>query len=117
MITREITDEKVRRLWEELASWSQATFGLDTERDAYPVLNHLLREVEEARREMDRKVLHWEIADCFLLILDAARRTGMDLQDLTVLAITKLDENRERQWAEADAEGVIEHVREQEASQ
>lgn len=52
-----------------------------------------------------------EAADVFLLLLHFSHRSGFSLMDE---ARRKLEINKRRQWGEPDAEGVVEHVREEE---
>jgi hypothetical protein len=70
--------EDVRILWDRQAEWSQATFGTDAERGPTGPLKHLEHEAREAQAAPDDPS---EYADCFLLILDAARRSGMTCGD------------------------------------
>ena len=63
---------RAQRFWDALAEWSQATFGTDAERGAIGPLKHLEKEAREAQEALDPI----EIADCLLLVFDAARRSG-----------------------------------------
>jgi hypothetical protein len=51
-----------------------------------------------------------ESADIILLALHLAHKAGFSL---LAVAHTKHEENRARAWGEADAAGVVEHVREE----
>lgn len=87
----------IMALWGDLSTWSQATFGTDAERSPAGAFEHLRLEVEELRQAYERSVeslyaytnngikhgpshLHAlvieEWADCFMLLLDIARRSG-----------------------------------------
>ena len=77
-----------------MAEWSQATFGTDAERGAIGPLKHLEKEVREAQEALDPI----EIADCLLLVFDAARRLGLTLDQLMDAAEWKLEVNKMRKW-------------------
>lgn len=95
-------------LCEEHAEWSQSAFGGDRERGPLGPLAHLKKEVAEATNEpYDRE----EYADCFLLIIDAARRAGISGRSLLEAAYDKLEINKARKWGKPDADGCVEHDR------
>lgn len=81
--------------WETLSEWSQATFGLDSQRGPIGPLKHLAKEAMEAiAKPSDRS----EYADCLILVFDAARRSGMSLLDLLIEVNKKIEINRQREW-------------------
>jgi hypothetical protein len=59
-------------------------------------------------RRRDPHATPAESADVFLLALHLAHKQGFSL---LAVAHTKHEENRARAWGEADAAGVVEHVR------
>lgn len=88
--------------------WANTTFPQSTPGS---IVAHLRREVEELGAaamlgpfEDERE----EAADCFLLLLHFAHKRGFSLLDA---AVEKSTENQLRTWGQADAEGVVEHVR------
>jgi hypothetical protein len=91
------------------SQWSQATFGTDAERGPLGALRHLekeARETQEAPQDSE------EYADCFLLILDAARRAGISPLQLIEAAQRKMVINRARTWPKPVDDNPVEHVRE-----
>lgn len=70
---------RLQQFWDEQAEWSQATFGLDSERGPVGPLKHLAKEAAECMKEPDSLE---ERADCLFLIFDATRRSGKTLVDL-----------------------------------
>lgn len=90
------------------STWSQATFGTDAERGPLGALRHLEKESREAQ---DKPGDAEELADCFLLILDAARRSGIGPLQLIEAAQRKMDINRTRQWPKPVDDQPVEHVR------
>ena len=87
--------------------WSDDTFGKDVPPRAK--IAHLIKEVDELYRSpYDIE----EYADCFILILDAARKAGYDVSDITSAMWDKLEVNRQRKWGKPDENGVVEHIRE-----
>lgn len=113
---------RVQKFWDEQGVWSQATFGTDQERGPLGALKHLEKEAKEAQSEIVSKTeycqeyykegLKTEIADCLFLTLDAARRSGMTLDDLLDTAFAKLEINKSRKWNKTTSDSPVEHVRE-----
>lgn len=97
-----------------LSIWSQATFGLDTERGPEGALKHLRKEVDETLEAQDDIL---EYADCLILIVDAARRAGISTNRLIGAMSDKMAVNESREWPEPTADNntePIEHVRDDE---
>jgi hypothetical protein len=95
-------------LWRDHADWSQATFGTDAERGPSGPLKHLIREAGEA---LEWPTCNEEYADCLLLILDAARRSGMTLLQLIKAAEAKLEVNKKREWPKGNPTEPVEHIK------
>lgn len=100
---------KLATLCDAQSSWSQSTFGLDTERGPVGALKHLEKEAVEAQKSPDDIT---EYADCFLLTIDAARRAGFSIESLVDAATKKQEVNRRRKWPEPQADVPVEHVKE-----
>jgi hypothetical protein len=101
-------------LWNEIGEWSNRTFGDETQRGPIGPLNHLRREAQEAINALDARDYNnaeVEMADCLILVFDAARRAGMTPMTLVGTALEKMEINRGRVMGEPDEEGVIEHDR------
>lgn len=102
------------------AEWSQKTFGADDVRGPIGPLKHLEKEAREAQaaamlvEPIDGGArLRDELADCFLLILDAARRANVKPMQLVEAAQAKLAVNKLREWpSQPVADEAIEHIRE-----
>jgi hypothetical protein len=90
------------------AEWSQATFGSDRTRGPLGALRHLEMEAREAQQAPDDPE---EYADCFLLILDAARRAGISADSLVAAARQKMIINRQRKWPKPVDDTPVEHFR------
>lgn len=105
--------EDLSRLVMEQTEWSQKTFGSDQERGPIGPLKHLAKEAKEASAASTPDELIKELADCFLLLLDATRRGKFTMQDLIDAALEKMDVNRNRQWPAPKADEPVEHVREE----
>ena len=99
---------KLDALVQDQSRWSQATFGTDQERGPLGALRHLEREAREAQEAPTNQD---EYADCFLLILDAARRAGMTPLQLVEAAQRKMAVNRSRTWPRPVDDQPVEHVR------
>jgi hypothetical protein len=85
------------KFWKEHAEWSQRTFGSDANRGPEGPLKHLLKEAQEAL-DAGFENRAEEIADCFLLVCDAARRYGMTWHGLLGTAHGKLEINKTRTY-------------------
>lgn len=95
-------------LYWDHARWSQATFGLDSERGPLGPLKHLEKEAKEAQEKPTDKS---EYADCLLLILDASRRAGIEPLELILEAQKKLKINQAREWPKTSSDEPVEHKR------
>lgn len=107
--------DRGRYFFERHAVWSQETFGTDQERGPLGALKHLEKEAVEAQVETtskDHTRLRGEIADCLFLTFDAARRSGMDYDDLFDEVEAKFAKNKKRVWQKPSSpDQPIEHVR------
>ncbi len=106
------------RLWRRRRAFSFATFGPPEVRGPVGPLRHLRKEAEEVVGEAlleHGEHLREEMADCFILILDAADRMGLSLGDLIAEAQAKMAINEAREWPDwrtCSTTEPIEHVRE-----
>lgn len=121
-------------LAEDQAEWSQATFGTDADRGPLGALRHLEKEAREAQavtinecrdngradNQLDVKTpprfghltpMESELADCLLLVLDAARRSGLPPAALLHAAKLKMAVNRGRTWPKPTGDEPVEHDR------
>lgn len=107
--------DAVHDLVTDLSRWSQATFGTDQERGPIGALKHLAKEAAEAVAAVqsgNRKDAEVELADCLILIYDAARRFGVKPMELHKLAYEKVQVNKQREWPKPTSDEPVEHVRE-----
>lgn len=99
-------------LIEDQSAWSQSTFGRDSERGPIGPLKHLEKEAVEAQKAVLHPCdLREELADCFLLLLDATRRSGHNLDDIVKAARVKMMVNKARVWPKPTSDEPVEHVR------
>lgn len=101
------------------AAWSEQTFGSTETRGPAGPLKHLAKEAKEAVKAIAESParLRSEIADCQLLVMDAARRAGMSMADLLHECAMKMEENKRREWpANPSPDAPVEHVREEAAA-
>lgn len=112
--------DRMDDLWHDLAVWSQRTFGTDKERGPVGPLKHLRKEADEALEAAVELSGPWpiredsleeELADCLMLVLDAARRSGVGLWDLVDAARRKLAVNKTRTYPKPVGDEPSEHVR------
>lgn len=104
--------KKIQKLQDLIHSWADKTFGKDREPTA--PLYHLKREVNElieAIESEDEGKVREEFADCFILILNAASKYGLNVKNLYLDSLTKMDLNKIRRWGKPDKHGVVEHLR------
>jgi NTP pyrophosphatase (non-canonical NTP hydrolase) len=109
----------IRQFWNEQAAWSQATFGMDTERGPIGAVKHLRKEVDEVLEILQyeepnpyREKLLEEFADCLFLLFDSCRRAGFGFKDLVRAAFVKLAKNKTRIWpTPTKSDEPVEHQR------
>lgn len=98
----------------EITEWQDSIF---TQATPLSAVKHLQREVRELFRDLCygkpvggsySENVASEIADCFLLIISVAHLAGVDLETAVK---EKMSINRMREWGKPDAQGVVEHVR------
>ena len=102
------------RLWmlaNDQRKWSERTFGSDQERGPLGALKHLEKEAREAQQAVGTPEIRMELADCFLLLIDASRRAGVDMEDLIDAAREKHAINRMRKWPKPMDDEPVEHVK------
>ena len=109
--------KELQKLMDDIAEWSDKEFG--ERQRTVPILYHLKKEVPEAidacqnylESDFYNGRAKLEIADCFMLILDAATHFNMSAEDLIFYTALKLDINKNRKWGKPDVNGVIEHIK------
>ena len=71
--------------------------------------------IGQAPSELDKKneEVHLEFADCFILLLDAARKEGFSAKDILTAIVEKMEINKARKWGKPDVNGVMEHIRDE----
>jgi NTP pyrophosphatase (non-canonical NTP hydrolase) len=109
-----ITDaQRLQDLMNNHEAWEEATFENPT---VLGNLNHLAEEVKEAIAAVEIEVFpdatKEEFADCFLLLVGAARKYGLTASDLLHEAEKKLEKVKLRKYGKADANGVSHHIKE-----
>ena len=95
----------VQSLMDDLGEWQDAAFGATN--DPRPMLWHLKEELDELIADPHSSE---EWADCFMLLLGAARRYGYSVVDLVSITRDKLEINKKRKWGKPDAHGVVNHL-------
>lgn len=106
--------ERLRNLIKIQQEWSEQTFGPASERGPVGPLKHLAKEAGEAADEYtkgNREDGFVEMADCLIILLDAAWRAGLEFHDLVTMATIKMGENKSRQWNKTSGDEPVEHVR------
>lgn len=109
--------DSLNELFDSQAEWSQKTFGSDFDRGPIGALKHLEKEAKEAYESYGsanyhEANYHEELADCFLLLIDATRRSGLGIQGLVSIARTKHDINKKRKWPKPTGDNPVEHLKE-----
>ena len=104
--------DKVTDLCKAQAKWSQATFGADSERGPIGALRHLQKEAQEAMDVLGSGQTGYaeEMADCLLLVIDAARRGGVGITQLIEAATEKQKVNEAREWPKPVDDTPVEHI-------
>jgi NTP pyrophosphatase (non-canonical NTP hydrolase) len=107
-------EDGFHNLVDELAAWSNDTFG--SHRKAISPIYHLKKEVDELIEVMEKDPDNWraiesELADCFLLIVDASKKHGLTSHGIISNGRGKFEIVKKRKWGTPDENGVVEHVR------
>ena len=93
-------------LQDDIAAWSDATFGPGSKR-LNGIVDHLRREVDELAANTADST---EFADCLMLLIDAARCAGLNTTMLLLASRQKLEVNKLRKWGPIETDGSILHV-------
>lgn len=98
------SDDHWQVLQNEIADFTDRAFG-----QATPVskLHHLAEEVQELIETPEDR-LEW--ADCMILLIDAAKKAGYDMNDLYQAVQDKMEINKKRKWGAPDENGVVRHL-------
>lgn len=99
-------NDKWQDLQDEIAEFTDRVFG--HQKTCVPKLHHLREEVGELIEEPHD---HLEWADCMILLIDAAKKNGMQMDDLFSYVQEKMEINKTRTWGEPDENGVRRHVK------
>lgn len=113
--------KEIQQLQKEIHEWSNKTFGSHDRTE--DILNHLyeeINEVIEAKNGLQydaqdssfwysKADLKTEFADCFMLLLDAAANSDVDVNELVNYSIMKHKINEQRSWGEKNTQGYHKH--------
>ena len=99
-------------VFNDVASWSNATFGDEASRGPIGPLKHLVKEVQNELLPPtgDPKKLD-EYADVLILWCDAVRRAGFCCDDALIAAKLKMSINRTRNYPKPLGDAISEHIR------
>lgn len=103
--------DQIGDLIRDQAKWSQATFGSDADRGPTGALKHLAKEASESIEAIGTPDYSTELADCFLLLLDAARRGDVTFGEIVEASQAKMIVNKSRTWPKPTSDEPVEHVR------
>lgn len=107
LIEKQISDDDTQKLWDDITEWQDKQFPTST---VETKLKHLKKEVGEL---LDSPRDHMEYADCFLLLIGAARKAGLDLGAVISTIREKLEINKKRKWGKPNKDGFTEHIKEE----
>ena len=96
----------------DVYKWQDETFKTATSLSKLYHLKKEINELIEAVEKDERLAFASEYADCFLLLFGAARKDGLESEDILKVMILKQEINKRRKWGEADENGVVEHISE-----
>lgn len=116
--------EKLQDFMNQTSKWSDQTFdnGNFTRSRSVPISYHLQKESKEVSQALEKYFNNptsktfadagEELSDCLILILDCANHFGYNADELITSCFNKLEINKNREWGKPDANGVVEHIRE-----
>ncbi len=107
---------ELQKLINEIGQWSESTFS---HQNSISKLHHLQKEVAELIHAIEQAPsesvknndVNHEFADCFILLLDAARKEGLSATNILNAIVEKMEINKSRKWGKPDENGVMEHIR------
>ena len=91
----------------DLFEWSKRTFPNQPLSGKFAHLRKELKELEENPEDV------MEYADCYMLLMDIASSNEIYLDEIHRAAAKKLVINKNRKWNKPNADGSVEHVREE----
>lgn len=105
-------DERLSQLVQSIGTWADHTFANAGKDYRGPgIVAHLRREVEELAADPTDMS---EIADCIILLFHLAKQNqDRGARPLFHHIVSKHEVNKKRKWQKPDAEGVVEHIREE----
>lgn len=89
----------------DLKQWTEKQFP---QRTMASILAHLRKETHELEAA-PKDIM--EFADCMMLLLDAASYQGIHASDILRACGEKLVINKARKWGAPNAQGFVEHIR------
>jgi hypothetical protein len=96
-----------QQLQDDIAAWSSVQFPHQTPHSKITHMQSELIELDEDPDDIE------EFADCFMLLIDTARLSGYNMNDIFWAVWAKLKINKEREWGEPDEHGVCYHVKDE----
>lgn len=96
-------------LFKQITDWQAETFPNTTDLSSATHLQKETQELINAIKAGDTENIHEEIADCFFLLFDVAKKSGLDLNQITYQIQLKLLVNKSRIWNKPDADGCVHH--------
>lgn len=94
--------------YERVTTWQYETFAKST---ALSKVKHLAEELDELKFDLinNRPEKRLEFADCFILLMGAAKLDGMTYEDICQAIEDKMEINLKRKWQKPDENGVVRH--------
>ncbi len=102
----------IQRFIDDNHKWTLDTFPGGTTTAALEHLHKEVRETIEAIENESPEAQREEFADCFLLLMNAAKKHGLSFSELFEAAMDKMTINRARKWGKPNELGFVEHVEE-----
>lgn len=104
----------MKRTFEEVAKmhtdWAKTKFINGTPQGGLKHLRKEAQEVIEAIESGSKAELMFEVADCFMCLLDVAERLKIPLDEITSTMKIKLEINKGREWVD-NGDGSYSHVK------
>lgn len=98
----------MKQQFESIAQWQKSTFGGDS--TALTIVTRLQDEILELKKALlFKRDVPGEFADCFILLMGAAKEHGLSYEDVVAAIEEKMAINRNRKW-EKQGSGSYHHV-------
>lgn len=100
----------VQKTMDDIKAWTDVQFP---EQSVLGKLSHLKEEITELQNAVDNGIkadIDDELADCWILLLNATSYLNYNEKDIKSIIDNKLAINKARKWGKPTREGIVHHI-------